>query len=179
MVEIWKDIEGYEGYQVSNLGRVRSVDREVERRGFMMKIKGKIRKPVLNNKGYLYVHINNKPTIIVHRAVAMAFVPGYFEGAQVNHKDENKQNNRWDNLEWMSSKDNSNYGTRKHRLRKAHTILYGKAVDQYSSNGTFIATYPSQNEAARVLGINQSNISHAIRKGKTLKGFFFKHHPTP
>ena len=179
MTEIWKDIEGYEGYQVSNLGRVRSVDRTVIRGGSKIKRKGMIRKLVPNNKGYLYVHIVNKPTINVHRAVAKAFVPGYFDGAQVNHIDENKHNNRWDNLEWVTNKENSNFGTRKERLRSAHTRIYGKAVDQYSIDGEFIATYQSQNEAARITGIYQSNISFSVRKGKPIKGFIFKTHITP
>lgn len=179
MTEIWKDIEGYEGYQVSNLGRVRSIDRTVIRGGSKMKRKGMIRKPMPTNKGYLHVHIVNKPTIVVHRVVAKAFVPGYFEGAQVNHIDENKQNNRWDNLEWVTSKENSNFGTRKERLRNAHAKIHGKAVDQYSIDGKFIATYPSQQEAARVTGICQSNISHSVRKGKAVKGFIFKTHKTP
>ncbi len=116
----WKDVKGYEGiYQVSNLGEVRSLDRYITHKdGRKIFYKGKKLKPSLAGIGYEYVLLakngKNKNTYI-HRLVALHFVDGYFEGAEVNHKDENKQNNIWTNLEWCDSKYNNNYGTKKER----------------------------------------------------------------
>ena len=104
MNEEWRDIKGYEGrYQVSNLGRVRSLLRN-----------GLIRKQKLfGNTDYLHVVLlkDRKYTrLSVHRLVAEHFVEGYKEGYVVNHKDENKHNNRADNLEWCTFRYNSMYG---------------------------------------------------------------------
>ena len=117
MTEIWKDIEGHEGvHQVSNLGNIRSIDHIDKNHRHC---KGKILKPRLIRRGYLQVTFRSYKPLYVHRAVAMAFVPGYFDGAQVNHKDENKTNNNAENLEWCTRKYNANYGTRNLRIKKA------------------------------------------------------------
>ena len=169
MTEIWKDIEGYEGYQVSNLGRVRSVDRVIVTtcKGKEQKrhCKGKIRKLCEHTNGYLFVNMANVPSISVHRAVAIAFVPGYFEGALVNHKDENKQNNRWDNLEWVTKKENNEYGTRCRLLRP---------VIQYDLNGKTINSYYSTKAASDATGIACSTIRYAVKTQRIVKGFVFK-----
>lgn len=169
MSEVWKDIEGYEGYQVSNLGHVRSIDRIVifTRKGkeIKMNCKGKMRKLCKHTNGYLFVNMANIPNISVHRAVAMAFVPGYFEGALVNHKDENKQNNRWDNLEWVTKKENNEYGTRRRLLRP---------IIQYDLNGNAINSYNSTKAASDATGIACSTIRNAVKKQRIVKGFVFK-----
>jgi hypothetical protein len=109
MNEVWKDIAGYEGiYQVSNLGRVRSLDRYYvkphPRNGVptMYFKKGQVIKTFKGRNGYIGTVLKyqrKQKNFMVHRLVAMAFVQGYFEGADVNHKDCNRQNNRADNLE--------------------------------------------------------------------------------
>jgi hypothetical protein len=103
MEEIWKPIAGYEDtYEVSNHGRVRSIDR-IDAIGHHRKSVVLKQKPNREN-GYLHVSLfGNGVTkrLNVHRLVALAFVEGYAEGLVVNHKDENKQNNRADNLEWI------------------------------------------------------------------------------
>lgn len=120
MEEIWKDIKNFEGlYQVSNLGRVKSLDKYVNQfNGFNISkrfYKGKVLQPHVSNKGYLRVFLYNKEmkkNYSVHRLVAEAFIPNLDNLPQVNHKDENKLNNISSNLEWCSSKFNINYGNR-------------------------------------------------------------------
>lgn len=100
-MEIWKDIDGYEGiYQVSSLGRIKS---------FSMVNKGKIRKPNVDRYGYVHVNLSKdgkvkNPTI--HRLVAFAFLKEHAENKFINHKDGNKSNNSIENLEWCSHKEN-------------------------------------------------------------------------
>ena len=109
--EIWIDIQGYEGlYKVSNFGRVKSIDRYVNGKlGSQCKIKGKIMKLQMNHKGYpcVVLHKNCKANSkLVHRLVAIAFIPNPDKLPQVNHKDTNKQNNHVSNLEWITNEDN-------------------------------------------------------------------------
>ncbi len=117
--EEWRDIKGYEGcYQVSNMGRVRSLDHLIPTRNPNMFTlsKGRIRTPVLKRHGYLEVTLadsqNGKKVYSakVHRLVAQAFLPNPLNLPQVNHKDEDKCNNLLSNLEWCTAKYNSNYG---------------------------------------------------------------------
>ena len=172
MTEIWKDIEGYDHkYQVSNLGRVRSVYHVDELGRFQ---KGKILKPRPVKGGYLSRHIRKYKDIKVHRAVALAFVPGYFEGAEVNHIDENRQNNRWDNLEWVTSKQNANHGTRNEKLRKIGEDKFGKPTEQYSPEGELISILPSESAAARVAGVTVRRIQKVLDTNQKAGGYFFK-----
>ena len=121
MEEIWKPVKGFEGYyEVSNLGRVRSIDRVVVDtvRNCERLLKGKILIQRDNSNGYKNVmfckehKLDNK---YVHRLVAEIFLPNPDNLPQVNHKDEDKSNNRVDNLEWCTSFYNNEYGTRKKR----------------------------------------------------------------
>ena len=106
-MEIWKDIPGWEGlYQASNFGRIRSVDR-YDRLGRFHK--GVIRQPGDNGKGYLVLPLkkDGRQTMTsVHRLVASTFLPNPNKLRDVNHIDGNKKNNRVDNLEWCSHRDN-------------------------------------------------------------------------
>ena len=117
MEEIWKDVKGFEGrYQVSNLGRVRSLDFTWLAYNYKVcgyvecKRKGKILKPKTSYNGYLQVclKISSKNHYkLLHRLVADAFIPNPNNLPTVNHKDEDKWNNRVDNLEWCTYKYNS------------------------------------------------------------------------
>ena len=112
MQEIWKDIEGYEGlYQVSNLGRIKSLN-------YLNTGITKIMKQNLSGN-YATIGLCKKgkvKTRYIHRLVAETFIPNTDNYLEVNHKDENKQNNRVDNLEWCTRKYNINYGTHNQRM---------------------------------------------------------------
>lgn len=110
--EEWTPINGYDDlYIISNLGRVKSYQK-----GYW-----KTLKPFKNKKGYLSVQLskNGKATNYrVHRLVALHFIPNLENKPEVNHIDENKENNAVSNLEWMTSKENNNHGTRNERMSK-------------------------------------------------------------
>lgn len=125
LCEIWKPILGYEGYyEVSNFGRVRSVVRTYQQKvtgGVITTrvVKSKVLAPACNQK-YLTISLHkngDKKTHAIHKLVAKAFLPNPNSLPQVNHKDENKWNNRVDNLEWCTAKYNTTYGTLPERKR--------------------------------------------------------------
>lgn len=163
MNEIWKPVVGYEGlYEVSNLGNVRNAKTL------------HILSPQKRQHGYLGVPLYGKgghktrgcKTFSIHRLVAEAFLDNPQKYPEVNHLDEDKTNNRADNLEWCDKKHNSNYGTRGLRISSANTNgKKSKPVSQFTADGEHIATYPSFHEAERVTGIDVSNINWAVRHG--------------
>ena len=183
-IEIWKDIKGYEGlYQVSNLGRVKSLDRIAYNPNGTVNshIKEKILAPVLNNKGYQYVNLHKNGEIkkmLVHRLVAMAFIPNSENKPMINHKDENPLNNCVDNLEWCDSKYNNNYGTKNARMiQNRRSYKFGnhpraKAVFCEELNKKFDCIASAQEE----LGIWGTSIVQACKgKLKTTGGFHWRY----
>lgn len=116
--EIWKDIEGQIGrYQISNIGNVKSLDRVVFNNGSKLNgnRKGVILKKSINGAGYLYVNFwidGRNKSIRIHRLVAAAFCFGYENGLHVNHKDGNKLNNHFSNLEWCTPSHNIRHAIR-------------------------------------------------------------------
>ena len=125
MKEIWVPIKGFEKlYEVSNLGNVRSVDRViVSSSGLKRRCKGVILKQSVNKDGYNIVGLSNSGsgiTIQTHLLVARHFIPNPNNLPEVNHKDENKTNNRVDNLEWCTHLYNSNYGCRNYLISVAN-----------------------------------------------------------
>ena len=114
VIEIWKDVIGYEGYyQVSDIGNVRSLDRIVPRKGGVGRlIKGKDMSLIKNEDGYLTVKLSKDGVsrrIHVHRVVAEAFIENPDKLEEVNHKDYDRTNNAVDNLDWISHGDNVRY----------------------------------------------------------------------
>jgi hypothetical protein len=161
--EIFREIDGFPDYEISNIGRVCSFKGKYPR----------IIKPRKNQCGYLTVGIctgGKQVTKGVHRLVAKAFVPNPKNKPQVNHIDEDKLNNVAENLEWVTPRENCNHGTRNKRMAETQ----GKTVVQYTTDGVFLAEYPSTHEAERVTGISQADISKACRgKLKTAGGYIW------
>ena len=174
--EFWKNIKDYENlYQGSNLGRVRSFDRWVKgRNGSLRFCKGRILKPGINGRGYLQVDLckNGKvKKFLVHRLVAEAFLPNPDNLPEVNHKDENKQNNNVENLEWCDRTHNVNYGTAIERMIKTAS----KSVLQYTLDGQFVREWESTAECGRN-GFNQGHVAECCQgKRKTHKGFIWRY----
>lgn len=166
--EIWKPIKGYEGlYEVSNTGKVKSLG------GKRTKKYESILKQVKTNC-YLQVTLCKDGKIKncrVHRLVATAFLHNPENLPEVNHKDENKENNRVDNLEWCSRKYNNNYGTLRERMVKK----LSKPVLQYTKTGEFIREWSSTHEVGKN-GFRQGNIVNCCNgKLKTAYGFIWKY----
>lgn len=160
-IEEWRDIEGYEGlYQVSDWGRVKSLERIVHR-----PIKGDYSKKehisngwVNSSNKHIMIELQGKP-YYVHQLVANAFVPNPNNNDVVHHIDFNPQNNAAENLIWMSDNDH----------RKLHGEIVrntlSKKVYQYTLDGEFVKEWESVIEAARALEFNQGNISNCCNGG--------------
>ena len=173
MIEIWKDIKGYEGlYQVSNFGNVMSLN-------YYRSGKPKLLKPGKTKNGYLLVTLyknRKRKSYKVHRLVAEHFIPNPDNLPEINHKDENKQNNSVDNLEYCTHEDNINYGTRNERIAKANTNRKrSKKVLQFTLDGEFVKEWESTRECKRN-GFNQGNIVSCCNgKLKSAGGFIWRY----
>lgn len=175
--EIWRDIPNYEGwYQVSNIGNVRSVDREfVNSIGRKCFLKGAPIKPI-PSKGYLRVGLKKHQEVKrvqIHRLVAIAFIPNPNNFETVNHINGVKSDNRVENLEWCTIQDNIRHafannlgGFQEKSLDKLaiinEKISYHK-IDVTCPNGSF-KTFGSVKEVSNYLGIKVGTISAALLK---------------
>lgn len=201
--EEWRPVVNYEGlYEISNLGRVKSLGRwRFRKDGRKSWYKECIRKPTLV-KGYpcvmLCTHDKMKKMHYIHRLVAMAFIPNDdpVNKTTVNHKNEDKLDNRVENLEWMSVTDNTNYGTVRERIGAANrgkpSPLRGtkrpphigeavrnalsKPIIQYDLSGKEVSRYKSVRAAGRENNFSPSEISFCcIGKRKQAYGFIWKY----
>ena len=192
MEEIWCDISDYKGlYQVSTLGRVRSLDRIIYDQGRHWFQNGKILKASFQKSGYLFVTLSKEgktKQYRVHRLVAQAFIPNPNGLPQVNHKDEDVTNNKVENLEWCTAKYNLNYGNhnqnvaktlKQHKYQKIAIENGRKAstpVLKFTLDGKFLEKYSSQVEAAKNNNIRQGSVSNCCRgKVKQVKGYIYKY----
>ena len=170
MKEIWKDIEGYDCYQVSNLGRVRSVDHKMKHSsgGYAIR-KGKLLKPSTTHNGYLRIGLGGhkqQKWYFVHRLVYEAFIGPIPEGMQVNHIDECKTNNMVTNINLMTPKENTNWGTGKYRQVKAKK----KPVIQYTLNGEEFCYWFSAIDAEKETNSPNSNIRNCCKGNRSSAG---------
>lgn len=167
--EEWKDVKGFEGrYQVSNMGRVRSLDRLIiGKNGNSYIRKGQMLKPSPNNnkKGYLKVSLSdgnrNYTHIEMQRLVALHFCEGYKPGLVVNHKDECVTNNRADNLEWCTYQYNLTYSD--------HVAWKRKPVYQYTLDGNFVAKHKCCSDVEKMMGTYHGAMVHVMYESKTGK----------
>lgn len=130
MTEEWKEISGYEGlYEVSNFGRIRSIEHDdVRKDGAAYHRSQREIHQRKDSDGYLIVRLSKNCVVKqhkVHSVVAKAFVSGWFDGAEVNHKDFDRSNNHASNLEWMTHSDNV-----------AYTVNAGRHVCSTDISGT-------------------------------------------
>lgn len=177
--EIWKAVVGFEGlYEVSNLGKVRSL----KNKGSLTPKELKLQKCY---NGYRKVSLYSAETAkqyFVHRLVAEAFLPNTNGYSCVNHKDENRQNNSVDNLEWCTYGYNNSFGERVRKTINSRNLhgSYGaeKPVIKYSLCGEFLKEYKSISDASRENKISTSRISRCCRrivKCKTAGGYVWKY----
>lgn len=157
--EEWRSIDGFGGeYVVSSLGRV-------------VAMPTKIRKDprVLSQKKDTYLRValtkcGKAKLYPVHRLVALAFIPNPHNYPQVNHIDEDKTNNKVENLEWVTASMNCNHGTRKARIReKQLNNVHPRPIIQKTLDGRFVARYTSCAEIPRVTRYKRTNVVECLR----------------
>ncbi len=182
-MEIWKDIKGYEGlYQASNLGNIKSLDhirKKGKKENQICISKGKILKQAKQKEsGYMFVVLskNGKTKgFRVHRLIAETFLDNFNNYKCVNHKDENKENNNANNLEWCSYLYNNNYGTKKDRLKISQQKRAGRKVNQYDLNNNFIKEWNCFMDIERYLKKKGANaVINACCRGKLKTAYGFR-----
>lgn len=185
--EIWKDVQGYEGlYQVSNLGRVKSVDHYVKCGHNSTRIvKGKILSLTDNGHGYMHTGLwkNNKGTQkYVHRLVAQAFIDNPNNYESIDHLNCKRNDNRVSNLEWVTFQENQRRSVvvklknnkkdlsvikkPNHNGKTVRKVVQGKNIE----TGT-VVTFNSMRAAERKLGICNGSISQGIKHGWKYGGY--------
>lgn len=186
--ELWEDIEGYKGsYQVSNMGRVRSLDRIVNNKSSSYIRKGNIKSPKNSGSGYFQVGLCKNGIVksfLIHRLVAKAFIKNPYSKGTVNHLNCNTRDNRSSNLEWATLSENIKYAFKKGKKpikywsgktginssRGSHILQLDKL------NHNIVNEFGSAMEACRITGINDRDISSCIRgKLKSAGGYLWKH----
>lgn len=182
-MEIWKIIENYPDYMVSNMGRVKSCKNGIEN----------ILKPRIHSNGYLRVNLsmNNKSKdFYIHRLVCSAFIPNTDNKPCIDHINTNRTDNRVENLKWVTRSENMNNPLtliKCSECRKGEKgAMYGKIgkdnpssipIIQFSIDGEFIKKWDSAANVQRELGINNiSNVCKGNRRYKTAGGYIWKYY---
>ena len=183
MVEVWKDIAGYEGlYQVSNYGRVLSIN--FGKRSQKLSGKQRVLKASKSSSGYFHVQLykdKKSSTKLVHVLVASAFLPKPNGDREVNHIDGNKANNYAYNLEWVTKSENARHasmlGLRKPPMEGIRGANNPNSIPiaQYDLTGNLLKVWPSHKDAADYYGCDRSSIAACTRGNKkTCMGFMWK-----
>lgn len=178
MEEIWKDIKGYENYyQVSNFGRVRSLDREVNaniKNNKKVIKKGKILKCAKDTDGYNTITLsiyNKKRNRKICRLVAETFIPNPNNLPQVNHIDGNKSNDNIENLEWVTASENIIHAVKTGLINRQQ---FWKKVGQYDENNNLIRIWDNIKNASKEY--NTTHITACCKgKRKKCKGFKWRY----
>ena len=159
-VETFVEIEGFENYEVSNLGKIRNIK------------SGRTLKPSLNQSGYLGLRLcghDKRKYLLLHRILATAFIDNPEGKPQVNHIDENKLNNDLNNLEWCTARENATHGTRTKRSAEKRSI----EVIQLDLDGNVLNVFKSMKQAGQETGVDAGDISRCCN-GKLKRAGHFK-----
>ena len=180
-MEVWKDIKGYEGiYQVSNLGRVKRIGCYTNQSGISWE-SGRNLKPANNSRGYYFVQLsrNNKVSRkYVHRLVAEAFIPNPENKPTVNHINCDRSDNRSENLEWASYRENNDYSIQVMRSmgKNKRNNKLSRVVEQLDLHGNVLKEYPSYREAERQTGISAiDKVCAGAKYRKTAGGYGWRY----
>ena len=162
-MEIWKDVEGYEGlYQVNQFGEVKSLPKQI---GLGYITKEKILKPRCNNSGYLIVNLSKDGKGLnktVHRLVAKAFIPNPEGLPEIDHIDGDKTNNVVENLQWISHVENNR--------KKTTGIGIPKRVENVETGEIF----ETMTAAADKYNVSKVAISNAVKRGGRSAGYHWR-----
>lgn len=162
-MEIWRDIKGFEGlYQVSNQGNVRNVKR------------GKLLRKELTWRGYHRITLGSKGRKMLHRIVCEAFIPNPNNLPIINHINENKTDNRVENLEWCTQSHNVKHSYLNHKESWGNTGNRGRRNVLSKpcaklKDGIVVAKYSGASEAERITGISRSSIIQVCNNSKVRK----------
>lgn len=176
-MEVWKDIEGYEGlYQISNLGRVKSMPKTRRNRFSSYRSKEAILKP-RTQSGYDVAALYKdgvRENIKVHRLVAVAFIGRDHSKPWINHKNGIKTDNRVENLEWCTPQGNSRHAfdTGLNHVERGKGNPRSRRILQYKENGELIAEWYGVGEIKRELGINPANVNGCLHGRRRVAGGF-------
>ena len=171
MEKLWKEIPGTDGkYLISTAGEVMAISRRVKFGHVYRWTKTKLLTPRDNGKGYLELEFLGKHHYI-HRLVAEAFIPNPYNFPCINHKDENKENNSVENLEWCDYSYNTNYGT---RTKRAKEKQFGDRFVVINLDTGDV--YQTPKDASRATGIHNDSISRVCKgKSKTAGGYRWRY----